>query len=106
MNKSKIEQRNELGHFVFNHFTKLPPFKKVQMYVRGEKSLKMAKSQILDLNSIQLNMSEFEEKKFPPTSISHKATKGLWFYRHISSFLLFFQFYLLHKLCHPVRNYS
>ena len=62
MNKSKIEQRNELVHFVF---TKLPPLKKVHMYVRGEKSLKMPKFQILDLNSIQLNMSEFEEKSFP-----------------------------------------
>ena len=65
MNKSKIEQRNELVHFVFNHLTKLPPLKKLQMYVRGEKSLKMPKSQILDLYSTQLNMSEFEEKSFP-----------------------------------------
>ena len=65
MNKRKIEQRNELVHFVFNHFTKLPPLKKVQMYVRGEKSLKMPKSQILDLNSTQINISEFEEKISP-----------------------------------------
>ena len=33
MNKSKIELRNELVLFVFNHFTKLPPLKKDQMYV-------------------------------------------------------------------------
>ena len=39
MNKSKIEQRNELVHFVFNHFTKLPPLEKVQMYVTEVKKV-------------------------------------------------------------------